>query len=124
MLCNTATFQDDPENYAKEIHQRECVGDASEVAIFRCMEATVGQVASYRLANEKICEVQFSSSNRYQFSIHRTNDNDPRYLIVMKGAPEKIIKSCSTIFVQNAEVDFNQYWKKEYQQAFKELSVS
>ena len=124
MLCNTASFKDDPENVAKEIEQRECIGDASEVAILRCMEATVGQVASYRLANEKICEVQFSSSNRYQFSIHRTNDNDPRHLIVMKGAPEKIIKSCSTIFVQNAEIDFNQYWKKQYQQAFKELSLS
>jgi sodium/potassium-transporting ATPase subunit alpha len=82
----------------------------------------MGNVNSYRLSHSKICEVQFSSSNRYQLSIHRTDDDDERYLLVMKGAPEKILQSCSTIFVDGCEVELNEYWKKQYQRAFKELS--
>ncbi len=82
----------------------------------------MGSVSSYRAINPKVCEVQFSSSNRYQLAIHTTNDNDERYLIVVKGAPEKILKNCSTIFVDGCEVEFNEFWKKQYQQAFNELS--
>jgi hypothetical protein len=41
MLCNTATFKDDPDNLLKPIPRRQCEGDASEVAILKCMEAAV-----------------------------------------------------------------------------------
>jgi sodium/potassium-transporting ATPase subunit alpha len=82
----------------------------------------MGRVVPFRFANSKICEVQFASSNRYQLSIHSTDDNDDRYLLVMKGAPEKILKNCSTIYVDGCEVEFNEYWKKQYSKAFKELS--
>ena len=33
-------------------------------------------------------------------SIHETEDrSDPRYLLVMKGAPERVLDRCKTIFV-------------------------
>ena len=76
----------------------------------------------YRAMNPKVCEIQFSSSNRYQLSIHSTLDADERYLIVMKGAPEKILRNCSTIFIDGSEVPFNDYWKKQYHKAFEDLS--
>ncbi|CAF1144008.1 unnamed protein product [Rotaria sordida] len=121
-LCNTATFNDDPNNLSKPVLQRQCEGDASEIAILKCMEDITGNVSNYRSINSKVCEVQFSSSNRYQLSIHSTDDNDERYLLVMKGAPEKIIKNCSTIYVDGCEIEFNQFWKTQYETAFKQLS--
>ncbi|CAF3236649.1 unnamed protein product, partial [Rotaria sp. Silwood2] len=126
MLCNTAGFIEDSNNLSKPIVQRQCEGDASEIAILKCMEtiggAKIGNVSNYRSKNPKICEVQFSSTNRYQLSIHSTNDQDERYLLVMKGAPEKILKNCSTIYVDGCEIEFNKYWKKRYEEAFTELS--
>lgn len=77
---------------------------------------------SYRASNPKVCEVQFSSLNRYQLSIHTTSDNDGKYLIVMKGAPEKILRNCSTIFIDGSEIELNEFWKQQYQKAFEELS--
>ncbi|TSR27783.1 Sodium/potassium-transporting ATPase subunit alpha-3 [Bagarius yarrelli] len=39
-----------------------------------------------------------------QLSIHETEDpNDNRYLLVMKGAPERILDRCSTIMLQGKE---------------------
>lgn len=76
----------------------------------------------YRTSNPKVCEVQFASSNRYQLSIHTTSDNDERYLIVIKGAPEKILRNCSTIFIDGSEIELNEFWRKQYQKAFEELS--
>ncbi|CAF1209285.1 unnamed protein product [Rotaria magnacalcarata] len=122
MLCNTAIFKDDSLNLSKPIVHRQCEGDASEIAILKCMEAITGNVSLFRSKSPKICEVQFASSNRYQLSIHSTGDHDERYLLVMKGAPEKILKNCSTIYVDGCEIEFNDYWKKQYEKAFNELS--
>ncbi len=41
ILCNTASFKDDSDNLLKAIMQRKCNGDASEIAILKCMEAAV-----------------------------------------------------------------------------------
>jgi magnesium-transporting ATPase (P-type) len=40
----------------------------------------------------------------------------------MKGAPEKILKNCSSIYVDGCEIELNEFWKKQYYKAFKELS--
>ncbi|CAF1452391.1 unnamed protein product [Rotaria sordida] len=121
-LCNTATFKDNPSNRSRPIIQRECEGDASEIAILKYMEAIISNVSHYRSKNAKICEVQFSSSNRYQLSIHSTYDQDERYLLVMKGASKTILKNCSTIYVDGCEIEFNKFWKRQYEAAFNELS--
>ena len=42
MLCSRAQFQDDPTNIFKDIFQRECYGDATETAILKFLEFTVG----------------------------------------------------------------------------------
>ncbi|CAF3758901.1 unnamed protein product [Rotaria sp. Silwood1] len=55
MLCNTATFKDSLSNLSKPIIQRECEGDASEIAILKCMEAITDNVSYYRSNNPKIC---------------------------------------------------------------------
>jgi len=37
-------------------------------------------------------------------SLHDTEDaSDPRYLLAMKGAPERILDRCSTIFIGGKE---------------------
>lgn len=41
--------------------------------------------------------------------------------MVMKGAPEKIIRNCATIFVDGQELPFNPFWKKQYQEALERL---
>ena len=36
----------------------------------------------------------------------------------MKGAPEKILRNCSTIFIDGSDIELNEFWKKQYQKAF------
>merc|ERR1712179_404283 len=86
-LCNRAEFKPQQENVG--VLKREVNGDASEAAILKCTELSKGNVMEYRKRNKKICEIPFNSANKYQVSIHETEDtNDNRYLLVMKGAPE------------------------------------
>lgn len=40
-------------------------------------------------------------------SIHETQDGDDRYLLVMKGAPERILERCVTIYVDGTDIELN-----------------
>ncbi len=54
-------------------------------------------------------EIPFNSTNKFQVSVHEMDDpNDKRYLVVMKGAPERILDRCSTIIVDGTERPMNQ----------------
>merc|ERR1711887_148549 len=98
-LCNRAEFlagEDGP------ILKRETAGDASESALLKCCELQLGNVKSIRAKYPKICEIPFNSTNKWQLSIHEV---EGRYLLVMKGAPERILQRCGKIMINGAEED-------------------
>ena len=119
-LCNRAEFK--PGQDGIPILKREVNGDASEAALLKCCELSIGQVMSYRSRNRKVCEIPFNSTNKYQVSIHETEDkSDKRYLLAMKGAPERILARCSTIVINGEEKEMTQDWKDAFNSAYMEL---
>merc|ERR1719318_1354531 len=119
-LCNRAEFKPQQENVS--VLKREVNGDASEAAILKCTELSKGNIMDYRKRNKKVCEIPFNSANKYQVSIHETEDpNDNRYLLVMKGAPERILERCSTIVVDGREMPLTEEWKNSFETAYMEL---
>ena len=101
---------------------RETNGDASESALLKCIELTVGSVMDMRKNNPKLSEIPFNSTNKYQVSIHETEDkDDPRYLLVMKGAPERILDRCSTIMIKGEEQKLDNAMKEQFNQAYLDL---
>ena len=119
-LCNRAEFKPGQDNIP--ILKREVNGDASEAALLKCCELTMGKVMEYRQKNKKVCEIPFNSTNKYQVSIHETDDKEEkRYLLVMKGAPERILQRCSTIVIDGEEKELNDDWKENFNNAYLEL---
>ena len=119
-LCNRAEFKPGQENIP--ILKREVNGDASEAALLKCCELTTGKVMEYRTKNKKVCEIPFNSTNKYQVSIHETEDkDDKRYLLAMKGAPERILQRCSTIVIDGEEKTLDDDWKNSFENAYMEL---
>ena len=101
---------------------RETNGDASESALLKCIELQVGNVAQMREKNKKVAEIPFNSTNKYQVSIHeQEGDDDPRYLLVMKGAPERILDRCSTILINGKEEELDENMKEAFERAYLEL---
>lgn len=62
---------------------RTVQGDASETAILQFSEIVSGQVEEYRAKNKRVCDIPFNSANKYQVSVHETNDGDERHLLVV-----------------------------------------
>ncbi|XP_067939031.1 sodium/potassium-transporting ATPase subunit alpha-B-like [Watersipora subatra] len=120
MLCNRAEFKVGQEGVP--VLKRECNGDASESALLKCVELSMGHVTEYRARNKKISEIPFNSTNKYQVSIHETDDpNDDRYVLVMKGAPERILDRCSTMYMNGKEIPMDDHWRDEFNKAYLQL---
>ncbi|RZB39680.1 sodium/potassium-transporting ATPase subunit alpha [Asbolus verrucosus] len=119
-LCNRAEFKGGQDNIP--ILKREVSGDASEAALLKCMELALGDVMSIRRKNKKVCEIPFNSTNKYQVSIHENEDSsDPRHILVMKGAPERILERCNTIFICGKEKVLDEEMKEAFNNAYLEL---
>jgi len=119
-LCNRAEFKDGQQDLP--ILRKECNGDASETAILKFVELSIGDVMGIRARNKKIIEIPFNSTNKYQVSIHQQeSETDKRYLLVMKGAPERILDRCSTILLQGEEKPLDDEMKDAFNDAYLEL---
>lgn len=119
-LCNRAEFKAGQEKNEKVL-QRECTGDASEIALLKFSELTMGNITEYRKKNPKIAEIPFNSTNKYQVSLHETDDGNPSYLLVMKGAPERILDRCTSILLNGKEVELDEKLRQEFNKAYLEL---
>ena len=57
-----------------------------------------------------------------QVSVHEIfDDQQERHVLVMKGAPERVLDRCSTILIHGTEVPLSNEWSKAYQQAYDAL---
>ncbi|PIO22818.1 hypothetical protein AB205_0192170, partial [Aquarana catesbeiana] len=102
--------------------KKTVAGDASETALLKFSEVLTGNVMKIRSDNRKVTEIPFNSTNKFQLSVHETDDpNDKRLLLVMKGAPERILDRCSTIMIGGKEVPLDETMKDSFQTAYMEL---
>ncbi|XP_037383281.1 potassium-transporting ATPase alpha chain 2 [Talpa occidentalis] len=119
-LCNRAEFK--PGQESVPIMKKVVVGDASETALLKFSEVILGDVMEIRKRNRKVAEIPFNSTNKFQLSIHETDDpNDQRFLLVMKGAPERILEKCSTIMINGQEQPLDRNTTEAFHTAYMEL---
>lgn len=103
----------------KHVLQRKTIGDASESALIKFVQP-FKDILQYRKENPMISEIPFSSELKWQLSIHN-QPNDTRKLLVVKGAPERILGMCSKIMINGKEQDLDEKWKSEFNQTYQNL---
>ncbi|EHH15412.1 hypothetical protein EGK_01498 [Macaca mulatta] len=118
-LCNRADFKANQE--ILPIAQRATTGDASESALLKFVEQSYSSVAEMREKNPKVAEIPFNSTNKYQMSIHLREDSSQTHVLMMKGAPERILEFCSTFLLNGQEYPMNDEMKEAFQKAYLEL---
>jgi sodium/potassium-transporting ATPase subunit alpha len=117
ILCNRALFLSEEGN--KEIQERKTLGDASESAILKFTEkVTARGTMEYREKHKKLFEVPFDSSKKYQFSVHQIDED---LVVVMKGAPEKILDHCTKIMINGELVPMDVSRTEEFENAYDRL---
>uniref|UniRef100_A0A674G8W7 Sodium/potassium-transporting ATPase subunit alpha n=1 Tax=Taeniopygia guttata TaxID=59729 RepID=A0A674G8W7_TAEGU len=115
-LCNRAQFQ--PGQEGVPVAQRDVIGDASESALLKFAEVTSGPVAAARGRFPKVAELPFNSSNKFQVSVHEAG---PQQLLVLKGAPERVLERCRGYLREGEEHPLDPEWRRSLEGACLEL---
>uniref|UniRef100_A0A915LBR9 Sodium/potassium-transporting ATPase subunit alpha n=2 Tax=Romanomermis culicivorax TaxID=13658 RepID=A0A915LBR9_ROMCU len=119
-LCNRAEFK--PDQKEVPVLRRECIGDASETALLKYVQIAVSNVDDYRRRNPKIVEIPFNSTNKYQVSVHLLERKDRgAFLVVMKGAPERILDRCQFYMQQGHTRMIDQNFKDLFDYAYLQM---
>jgi sodium/potassium-transporting ATPase subunit alpha len=119
-LCNRAEFIG--AHNSVPVMKRDVNGDASDGALLKFTELNRGDIMSYRRNNKKVCDIPFNSVNKFQVSIHEIESiQQNQNLLVMKGAPERILERCSTIMVDGIEYPIDQEWVNAFNNAYTQL---
>ncbi|KAM8927397.1 potassium-transporting ATPase alpha chain 2-like [Pelodytes ibericus] len=116
-LCNRAEFNSGQDDVP--INKKQVNGDASEAALLKFTENVMGKVMEVRHRNSKVVEIPFNSSNKYQVSIHIPEDSTRNgYLLVMKGAPERILERCDSIMIGGQPWPLDEEMRDNFQKAY------
>lgn len=76
----------------------------------------------YRADNRKLVEIPFNSTNKFQLSIHETAENKHKgALLVMKGAPERIIEKCDKLLMNGETINMTDEWKRAFNDTYEVL---
>ncbi|KAG5449802.1 Sodium/potassium-transporting ATPase subunit alpha-3 [Clonorchis sinensis] len=121
MLCNRAVFKSNEANVP--ITRRGCIGDASEVGLMKYFEDRVGSTMQFRTTHEKVAEIPFNSTQKFQVSIHRNETENSRFVLVMKGAPEKILERCSTIMMHGENQELTDQMRQAFNDTYLRLGA-
>ena len=60
-------------------------------------------------------------SHLRKVSVHECEDGNSHYLLVMKGAPERILDICSTILIDGKEIPLDDQWREAFNAAYLDL---
>lgn len=115
-LCNNSSFNPDDANMALPIQARTAAGgDASETAILKFC-SKIFDVEEFRSTYPKRFEIPFNSEIKYQLSIHQFDDT--KDVLVMKGAPERVLARCTTIIQEGQPVPMKKQHRTAFERAY------
>lgn len=84
--------------------------DRTERAVLTFCESLFGSFDDYRKQNPCVHQITYQ---KCQVSIHETNDGDSRYLVLIRGSPENLLKYSNTINMDGSELKLSDYWRNQ-----------
>jgi sodium/potassium-transporting ATPase subunit alpha len=89
-------------------------GNASEGAMVKFVQP-IRDIDEWRNKNPDVFKIPFNSANKYQVHIHQQEEyanpdgsNSGARVMLMKGAPERVLKRCTKVQVGNKVVDLSE----------------
>ncbi|KAG0377383.1 hypothetical protein BGX24_006216 [Mortierella sp. AD032] len=113
-LCSRAKF----DRTDVPIPERQVLGDATESGLTRFAAANIGNFDDMNDLYPKVFEVPFNSENKWAMTIHDKSHDHGRFTLLMKGAPERILRLCSTILINGSEILLSAEHAKSYDEIY------
>ncbi|KAJ3008156.1 UNVERIFIED_CONTAM: hypothetical protein HDU68_003211, partial [Siphonaria sp. JEL0065] len=111
--CTRAQFDS-----KSKISDRKIVGDATDKGLLEFAASRLANVDKY----PKIFEIPFSSETKTHLTIHRKGHSDGGLTMHVKGAPERILASCTTILIHGKSEPITESHKNQFKESYKKMA--
>ncbi|KAJ1663742.1 hypothetical protein IW140_004656 [Coemansia sp. RSA 1813] len=114
-LCRSVKF----DRTDVPMDKRQLLGDATESGLVRFAGARIGDEFDEMLpSHPKVFEVPFNSANKWMLSVHKLAHDTGALTLLIKGAPERILRLCTTILYQGKVVPLTDAHTKQYDETY------
>ena len=114
LLCSRARF----ETNEGPISSRPILGDATESGLLRNAAQKLDQYEKLADLYPKVCEVPFNSDNKWAMTIHRKKHANGVFMLYLKGAPERVLRLCSTFHDGKNVVPITEQHKADFDKMY------
>ncbi|EGF82503.1 hypothetical protein BATDEDRAFT_86311 [Batrachochytrium dendrobatidis JAM81] len=114
LLCSRARF----ESNDGPIATRPILGDATEAGLLRNGAAKLVDFESVEDRFPKIFEIPFNSENKWAMTIHQKKHANGEMMAYLKGAPERVLRLCTTFFDGTNVVPLTEQHKASFEDMY------
>lgn len=97
-----------------DVLKKECKGDASESAIIKFCHPN-RDINEFRKACPRVCSIPFNSTNKWMLGICQQEETSKPRILMMKGAPERVMDRCSNALVNGAIVPMDGALRNDFE---------
>lgn len=115
-LCSRAQF----DRTDVPVEQRQILGDATESGLIRFASQWLPNFDQLHDTYPKVFEIPFNSDNKWAMTIHKKKHANGSLTLYIKGAPERVLRICSTILVGDGtqNVPITEEHKAKYNETY------
>ncbi|KAJ2077754.1 hypothetical protein H4R24_004941 [Coemansia sp. RSA 988] len=118
-LCSSAKF----DRTDVPVDKRELLGDATEAGLVRFAASRMpADFDDLPRRHAKVFEVPFNSANKWMLTIHRLAHARGPLTLLIKGAPERILRLCSTILIGRESVPLDDSHLAQYDETYRYMA--
>jgi sodium/potassium-transporting ATPase subunit alpha len=107
---------------AKASGERKVLGDATDSGLLRFCDK-VCDVDDLRRSYESVFSIPFNSRNKWALSMTAIPGDADQLIIMLKGAPEYVIKRCSRFFHRDQEKPIDEDFTQEMLDAYESFGT-
>ncbi|KAJ3181454.1 hypothetical protein HDU87_001062 [Geranomyces variabilis] len=113
-LCSRARF----ETMEGSVAERPILGDATETGLLRHAAGKLPEFDGIYDRYAKVLEIPFNSENKWAMTIHKKKHSKGDLMLYLKGAPERVLRLCSTFFENGEAVPLTEEHKARFEKSY------
>ncbi|KAJ3403301.1 hypothetical protein HDV05_007910, partial [Chytridiales sp. JEL 0842] len=103
-------------------HEKEMEGDATDRGLLKFAATRLRNVDKLLSLYPKVFEIPFSSDTKTHLTIHRKAHKEGGLTMHVKGAPERVWASCSTIWMDGKAEKIEEKHKEMFEDAYERMA--
>ncbi|KAI9293754.1 hypothetical protein K502DRAFT_293275 [Neoconidiobolus thromboides FSU 785] len=100
------------------VDKREIIGDATEAGLIRFAAQSQNDFDELQTKYPRVFDIPFNSDNKWAMTISQIPHANGDLTLYLKGAPERVLRLCTTILMEGQIIPLNEEHKAQFQEIY------